>query len=149
MGSAQSAPTPTDDAIEAVRDRREMSQAVALITLSPSECLFDSCWKGDPKAVKKNLRDGAIVDWTHLNLGGRTALHAAAFSGNLECCEMMISAGATINFEDADGRTPKDWAIRTSNSVPCRFIPFLFLPVVYVVHIHACTTSTPQIRWRF
>ena len=113
MGGSQSAPTPTSDEIEAVRDRKEMVAMVANITLSPSEQLFDSCWKGDPKAVKRNLKQGAVVDWAHHLNNGRTALHAAAFSGNLECCELLISAGATVNYEDADGKTPKDWAICT------------------------------------
>ena len=123
MGSSQSSPTPTSDEIEAVRDRREMSSMVSGIVLDPSERLFDSCWRGDVKGCKRDLRDGAHVDWAHHIFNGRTALHAAAFSGNLECCEILIAAGATINQGDCDGQTPKDWAVRTFVYV---FFVFLF-----------------------
>ena len=112
MGSAQSNPTPTSEEIEAVRDRKEMTAMISNIVLSPSENLFDSCWRGDVRATKKDLLEGAVIDWTApSNLGcGRTALHAAAFSGSLECCEILISAGATVNKPDTEGRTPQDWA---------------------------------------
>jgi hypothetical protein len=110
MGSAQSAPVPTSDEIEAVNDRTEMARMIKNVQLSPSENLFDSCWNGDVKALKRDLLNGAEVDWGHRNLGGRTALHAAAITGHLKCCEILIIAGATVNVQDVDGRTPKDFA---------------------------------------
>ena len=112
MGAVASANlVPVSDEIEAVNDRKEMADMIKNITLSPSERLFDSCWNGDLKSMKRDLLDGAKVDWMHKNLNGRTALHAAAFSGSLECCELLISKGATVNMQDAQGKTPQDWAI--------------------------------------
>ena len=46
----------------------------------------------------------------HQNLNGRRPLHAAAFAGQTEVCELLISAGATISAKDEDGKTAEDWA---------------------------------------
>ena len=37
---------------------------------------------------------------------GGTALHAAAYSGNQDCVEMLLSAGADMSISDQTGATP-------------------------------------------
>ena len=114
MGAAASAELgangPTSEEIDAVLERKEMAQMAKGVKLSPSELLFDACWRGNVAEVRAQLAAGANVDWCHENLGGRTALHAAAFAGHVECCEILISAGATILARDEDGQTAEDWA---------------------------------------
>jgi hypothetical protein len=114
MGAAVSAELgpsgPSSDEIEAVLQRKEMAAMAGVVQLSPSELLFDACWRGNPGQARREINNGAHVDWCHPNLGNRTALHAAAFAGHVECCEILISAGASILAKDEDGKTAEDWA---------------------------------------
>eukprot|EP00946_MAST-07B_sp_MAST-7B-sp1_P004660 g4660.t1 len=114
MGAAASAELgvsgPSSDEIEAVLQRKEMAAMAGIVQLSPSELLFDACWRGNPAKARQQITKGAHVDWSHPNLGGRTALMAAAFAGSDECCEILISAGANILAKDEDGKTAEDWA---------------------------------------
>ena len=114
MGAAASAELgasgPSSDEIEAVLQRKEMAAMAGLVELSPSELLFDACWRGNPSQARSQLSRGAHVDWCHPQLGNRTALHAAAFAGHIECCEILISAGASIMAKDEDGKIAEDWA---------------------------------------
>lgn len=52
--------------------------------------------------IEKLLADGADVNMTLQ----RTALHAAAASGNLEIVELLIDRGADVNLKDIHGRVP-------------------------------------------
>jgi len=45
--------------------------------------------------------------------GEWTVLHWAAHHNNVELAELLIQAGADVNFKDRDNRTPLDWAIHT------------------------------------
>ena len=114
MGAAASAELgangPSSEEIDAVLERKEMARMAKGVKLSPSELLFDASWRGNAAEVRAQLAAGANVDWCHENPGGRTALHAAAFAGHIECCEILISAGATILARDEDGKTAEDWA---------------------------------------
>ena len=108
MGAAASAELgasgPSSGEIEAVLQRKEMASMAGVVQLSPSELLFDACWRGNPGQVRRELTNGAHVDWCHPNLGNRTPLHAAAFAGHVECCEILISAGASVMAKDEDGK---------------------------------------------
>ena len=48
----------------------------------------------------------------------RTALHCAAYTGSVECCTVLIGAGASINQPDEDGVTPLHWAC-TAGHINC------------------------------
>ena len=94
MGGSQSSPTPTSDEIEAVRDRREMSSMVSGIVLDPSERLFDSCWRGDVKGCKRDLRDGAHVDWAEWRVIAAAVGNELVVVTPIEACSEMF-AGLT------------------------------------------------------
>src|SRR5689334_16213911 len=58
---------------------------------------------GQSESVRKLLNRGAIVDMTDER--GLTALHKAAFMGNLECMKILIDNKAEVNKVDSSGRT--------------------------------------------
>ena len=43
-------------------------------------------------------------------------MHLAAYDGQKETAELLITAGADVNAKDANGRTPLDWAIAFEHS---------------------------------
>ncbi len=67
MGAAASAELaaagPSSDDIEAVLQRKEMAEMAGQVQLSPSERLFDCCWRGDVNGCKQLIQQGADIDW--------------------------------------------------------------------------------------
>ncbi len=50
------------------------------------------------------------------NQFGMTALHYAAFGGNKELAEILLSAKANVNACDMGGMTPLHWAAQNRNA---------------------------------
>ncbi len=67
--------------------------------------------QGHAAVLKSLLEDGQAVDLTLQ----RTALHAAAETGQLEIVEVLLANGANINAEDHAGRSPIFYAMRTKH----------------------------------
>jgi len=63
----------------------------------------------------KGKRDNIILeqktDESNEVLAGGTALHIAAYYGRSKVCETLVRLGATVNSEDANGRTPLHTAV--------------------------------------
>ena len=64
-----------------------------------------SCIDGRPNMVRMLLHHGANVDAK--NKYGQTALYDALQSNELECCELLLTAGADVDTQDAEGVTPQ------------------------------------------
>jgi len=60
--------------------------------------------KGDLKALQALLGNGRDPD--EANAKGRTALHIAAFFGNLRTARLLLAAGAEVNVVDSRQITP-------------------------------------------
>lgn len=59
----------------------------------------------------KALSAGAPLDWVAKSGPGRTALSEAALRGHLSCVQVLLEAGATVDWVDqAMGFTPLAWA---------------------------------------
>ncbi len=58
-----------------------------------------------PMAVNVLLTCGADAN-TNSSIYGRTPLHEAAYTGNIEMAKLLIEHGAEINIADKDGKTP-------------------------------------------
>ncbi|KAF0295463.1 Replication factor C subunit 3 [Amphibalanus amphitrite] len=70
------------------------------LTLVEEEvALLSGCLFGRPKLVKKLLKKG--VSAGAADTDGRSALHLAAFSGNLETVHCLVKHGANVNAWDA------------------------------------------------
>ncbi|XP_043219510.1 transient receptor potential channel pyrexia-like [Amphibalanus amphitrite] len=70
------------------------------LTLVEEEvALLSGCLFGRPKLVKKLLKKG--VSAAAADTDGRSALHLAAFSGNLETVHCLVKHGANVNAWDA------------------------------------------------
>ena len=75
----------------------------------PNISITEAAAKGDLKKVEAHLAAGTDIndrDGEH----GSTALHAAAYHGNLEIVKFLIEKGADINAKDKHGQTPRDVA---------------------------------------
>ena len=70
--------------------------------------LHDAVISGDLRRVLKivELSDEHHVLINEVGAGGRTALHAAVASSNIEIAQILIDHGAIVNSQDFDGETP-------------------------------------------
>ncbi|MBT3842301.1 MAG: ankyrin repeat domain-containing protein [Verrucomicrobia bacterium] len=85
--------------------------AVFLVGCGPSETdrsLLDAAEKGNIKAVKQAIVDGADVDAKDSD--GWTPLHNAALKGHKEIFELLIAKGADVNAKGSSGWTPLHFA---------------------------------------
>lgn len=67
---------------------------------------------------ESNLQAGGSQDQpvSPTSLGDLTALHAACRAGNLECVELLVQSGASLEARDSFGRTPLAYAVMYSHS---------------------------------
>ena len=70
----------------------------------PKNIIFQLIKKGDARTLKTILLLGEDANLT--NSDGSTLLMAAAFQGNLDITELLISFGAWVNVQDSRGYTP-------------------------------------------
>lgn len=80
--------------------------------------LGDAAECGDPDAIKELLQAGADVH--HVDWGGFSALHRAAFDGQVEAATVLLDAGAKVNHQDVvGGRTPLHQAAGQGHTKMC------------------------------
>uniref|UniRef100_A0AAV2IWI9 Histone-lysine N-methyltransferase EHMT1-like n=1 Tax=Knipowitschia caucasica TaxID=637954 RepID=A0AAV2IWI9_KNICA len=68
--------------------------------------LYLSAKQGELRRVLLMLVDGIDPNFKMDSQNRRTALHAAAESGHLDICHMLVQAGANLDMCDEDQRTP-------------------------------------------
>lgn len=71
--------------------------------------LHKAAYKGDVRTVQQCVENfGADVN--AIGAGGRTPLHRAVLSDNVEIIKYLFDQGADVSLKDAVGRTPLHWA---------------------------------------
>lgn len=86
-------------------NKDEMRKAMDDYLASPLRRLLSAAEKGDIKAMKVALDEGASVV-AHDPAYGRTALHAAANGGSKNAVEHLIASGAPLDALDGNMMTP-------------------------------------------
>ncbi|WP_343694425.1 ankyrin repeat domain-containing protein [Flavobacterium sp.] len=77
-----------------------------------------------PNETIKFLLDQPGNSITKLTHDNRIYLHWAAYRGNTELVEYLISKGSDVNFEDSHGTTPVDFAASNGQSNPALYDAF-------------------------
>jgi ankyrin repeat protein len=77
-----------------------------------------------PIATIKFLLDQPGNSITKLTHDNRIYLHWAAYRGNTELVEYLISKGSDVNFEDSHGTAPADFAASNGQSTPAMYDVF-------------------------
>ncbi len=75
----------------------------------PDLSIVDAAAKGDLEKVKAHLAAGTDIN-ERAGEHESTALHAAAYYGNLEIVKFLIEKGADMNAKNKHGQTPRDVA---------------------------------------
>ena len=94
-------------------ERIEIMVNTTKLTLSKNELndkLIDAVRNRDVKRVKELLAKGADVDVT--NKDSRTALHEAAYYGNVGVAKVLTENRADVNARDKNNETAVEVAIR-------------------------------------
>ncbi|KAH8743493.1 ankyrin repeat protein, partial [Diaporthe sp. PMI_573] len=74
---------------------------------------------GLPEMVKLLIHFGAKIDAA--NPEGRTALHSAAITQNVECADILLEYGADMDYVSSNGCTPLMTAIIHNSHAVLRF----------------------------
>ncbi|XP_037087755.1 transient receptor potential channel pyrexia-like [Pollicipes pollicipes] len=83
--------------------------------------MLAGCLFGRPKLVKKMLKKGVLV--SSADTDGRSALHLAAFSGNLDTVKCLVKYGANVNALDGrQSTTPLICAAAVSSADTVAFL---------------------------
>uniref|UniRef100_A0A7S2RZ72 Uncharacterized protein n=1 Tax=Mucochytrium quahogii TaxID=96639 RepID=A0A7S2RZ72_9STRA len=73
--------------------------------VTPLLIATDSGSKQHLEVIQLLVKSGG-ANVNHANIWGMTALHVAAFRGNLEVCKLLLELGADQSLQDKKGRTP-------------------------------------------
>ncbi len=98
---------------------------VAYANAQPTD-LVQASKRGDTAQVKGLLASGVNVNMR--DSGGRTALHEAAATENVELFKLLIAAGADIRAKDNNGVTPEFIVLHTRNNFALGAAMARFLP---------------------
>ena len=64
-----------------------------------------------PKHTCHGPASPVLIQWiVHQQIHGRTALHIAAYNGNLASATRLLEGGADLTLRDKDGETALDYA---------------------------------------
>ena len=77
-------------------------------SLDTAQQLFDAAERGDTWQLQALLRGPGIqhlLDWMNPAVDDATALLVAAANGHREVCEMLLAAGADVNWRNGSGET--------------------------------------------
>jgi len=88
-----------------MNDKKERRKVIAKYQANPLSRLISASERGNLKAAKAAVEEGASVTG-HDAFEGRTALHAAADGGSKKVAEYLIEAGAELNILDKNMMTP-------------------------------------------
>jgi ankyrin repeat protein len=95
----------------------------AVLRHHPTLTFFESCATGDVNAVRQALlHDGSLANSWHSN--GLSALHFAAFSGDVGVTKLLLDSGAQIDARARNGfmNTPLQVALLPGNEATTRLL---------------------------
>lgn len=76
-----------------------------------NEDLHAMLFSGKPNQIAIAVKSGYNIDEPEFHYpGGMTALMAAAMDGNVRAVRALINAGANVNAQTREGKTPLDYA---------------------------------------
>lgn len=123
--------------------------AVMLVALACSTLAFcgeihDAAKAGDLEKVKALLKANPDLV-SSKDSDGATALHSAAYAGQLQIVETLVEHCASVNTTTTDGVTPLHWAAAAGSVDVCKFLLLKgadvsavdrvdHLPIVYAAH---------------
>ena len=85
--------------------------------------LLEAVWNEDEAAVRAALASG--VKPNAKDEKGSTAMHRAAWRGNLRIMAILFNQGASLKCTDAIGQTPKDYALAEGHWKAQRLLDWL------------------------
>lgn len=86
-----------------------------------ADLFVDAAYKRDLPTVKAMLKHGVSIDAIERS-DWRTALHAAATSGDLRLVQFLLSKGANVNALDRSGDSPVELAASRGNKECAKFL---------------------------
>lgn len=77
----------------------------------PEHCLWGAAMGGNVRSTKLLLAHGATVDPVYAS-DGSTPLQLAVKGGHWAVAELLLEAGAKVDYQGPDKRTPLHWALK-------------------------------------
>jgi hypothetical protein len=89
-----------------LRQVEVMGGAIAIVSNATKNKLILAVQADDLEEVKMLISKGKRVNVKDRNYDGNSPLHFAVENGNLEIAEVLLNAGAKINYKNSEKRTP-------------------------------------------